>query len=169
MEKISLKDSPIQEDKPKNDEHGEVQEVKVEPTQLLPKDWRCASNHPKDLIMGDISKRVTTRSKLHDLCGHFTFISHIEPKNILEAEADSYWLLIMQEEPINLNAIKFDTLFLDPMIDQLLVLNEFLGTNWMSRVMLIVHIFCILFITLLHLSCNKSANFFYLKCLFCRR
>ena len=33
---------------------------------------------------------VTTRSKLHDLCGHFTFISHIEPTNSLEAEADSY-------------------------------------------------------------------------------
>ena len=28
----------------------------------------------------------------------FTFISHIEPKKILEAEGDSYWLLAMQEE-----------------------------------------------------------------------
>ena len=25
--------------------------------------------------------------------------SHIEPKNILEAEVDSYWLLAIQEEP----------------------------------------------------------------------
>ena len=41
---------------------------------------------------------VTIRSKLHDLYGRFTFISHIEPKNILEAEADSYLLLAIQDE-----------------------------------------------------------------------
>ena len=34
---------------------------------------------------------------------------------------------------------------------------------------LIVHIFYILFITLLHLSCNKSANFLVLNIFFCRR
>ena len=38
MEKISLKDSPMQEDKPKDDEHGEVRDVEVEPTQPLSKD-----------------------------------------------------------------------------------------------------------------------------------
>ena len=38
MKKISLKDSPMQEeDKQKNDEYGEIQEVKVEATQPLPK------------------------------------------------------------------------------------------------------------------------------------
>jgi len=30
-------------------------------------------------------------------CGHFVFISHIEPKNIHEAEVDSYWLLVIEE------------------------------------------------------------------------
>ena len=86
----------------------------MEPTQPLLKDWRFASKHLKDLIIGDVSKGVATRSKLHEL------------KNILEAEADSYWLLAMQESSINLSANKFGTLFLDPMIDQLLVLNGFL-------------------------------------------
>ena len=38
IEKISLKDSPMQEDKSKNDEHGEVQDVEVEPTQPLSQD-----------------------------------------------------------------------------------------------------------------------------------
>ena len=56
-----------------------------------------ASNYPKDLIIGDVSKGITAWSKLYDLCGHFAFISHIEPKNILKAEADSYWLLAMKE------------------------------------------------------------------------
>ena len=77
---------------------GEIQEVEKEPTQPLLKDWRFTSYHPKDLIIGDVSKGVTTRSKLHDLCRHYAFISHFEPKNILEADADSCWLLTMQEE-----------------------------------------------------------------------
>ena len=98
MERITLKDSPTQEDNPKVDRESEVQEVEVEPTRPLPKDWRFTPHHPKDLIIDDVSKGVTTRSKLLDLCGHYTFISHFEPKNILEAEGDSYWLLAMQEE-----------------------------------------------------------------------
>ena len=100
FEKIFMKDSSAQEedDKKKDDTNDEVQDVEVEPTQPLQKDWRFAINHPKDLIIGNVSKRVTTRSKLHDICGCFTFIFHIEPKNILKVEGDSYWLLAMQEE-----------------------------------------------------------------------
>ena len=109
----------------------------MELTQPLPMNWRYASNHPKDLIIGDVSKGVTTRSKLYDLCGHFAFISHIEPKNILEARSTHIGCLQCKKSSINLSAIKFGTLFLDPMIDQLLVLNEFLGISWMSQVMLL--------------------------------
>ena len=68
------------------------------PTQSLPKDWRYVTSHHKELIIGDVSKRVITRSKLYDFCGHFAFISDIEPKIIIEAEGYSYWLLAMQEE-----------------------------------------------------------------------
>jgi len=57
MEKITLKDSPLQEnDKSKDDEHGEAQDVEVEQIQPLPKDWIYATSHPKGLILGDISK-----------------------------------------------------------------------------------------------------------------
>ena len=57
MEKLTLKDLPLQEnDKSKDDEHGEVQEVKVKPTQPLSKDWRFTTHYPKDLIIGDVSK-----------------------------------------------------------------------------------------------------------------
>ena len=96
MEKVSLKDSLTQEDKRKL--NGEVQEDEVKPSQPLLKDWRYATSHPKDLIIGDVSKGVTTCSKLHNFCGHFALISHIKPKNTLKAEGDSYWLLAMQEE-----------------------------------------------------------------------
>ena len=68
------------------------------PTQPFPKDWRYATSHPKELIIDDVSKGITTCSKLHDFCSHFAFISHIKPKNILETKGDSYWLLAMQEE-----------------------------------------------------------------------
>ena len=70
----------------------------MKPTQQLSKDWRYNPHHLKDLVIGEVSKGVTTRSKLHDLCGNYVFISHFEPKNILEAEGDSYWFLAMQEE-----------------------------------------------------------------------
>jgi len=43
MERITLKDSPIQEDKQKIDVQSKVQEVKVEPPQPLPNDWRFTS------------------------------------------------------------------------------------------------------------------------------
>ena len=29
---------------------------------------------------------------------HFVFVSYLEPKNIIEAEKDPYWILAMQEE-----------------------------------------------------------------------
>ena len=77
----------MQEDKAKDEEHSELQDVEVETTQPLPKDWRYATNHPKDLIIGDVSKGITTRSKLNDICGHFTLISHIELKTSLKRRA----------------------------------------------------------------------------------
>ena len=106
------------------------------PTLPLSKDWRFAISHPKEFIIGDVLKRITTRSKLYDFCGHYAFISHIESKNILESEGDSFGYLQCKMSSINLSATKFGTLFLDPMIDQQLVLNGFLSTSWMSRVML---------------------------------
>ena len=58
FEKVSMKDSLVQdqEEKPNDDINGVVQDVKVESTQPLPKDWRLSLSHPKDLIIGDVSK-----------------------------------------------------------------------------------------------------------------
>ena len=67
LEKITLKDSPLHDnDKPKDDEHSEAQDVEVEQIQPLPKDCSYATSYPKDLILGDIFKGVTARSKLLD-------------------------------------------------------------------------------------------------------
>ena len=57
-ERLSMKDSPAQEDK--QESIGDVLEDKEEGSQPLPKAWRYATNHPKELILGDASKGLTT-------------------------------------------------------------------------------------------------------------
>jgi hypothetical protein len=55
-------------------------------------------HHPVDQILGDISKGVTTRSRLATFCEHYSFVSFIEPFRVEEALQDSDWVLAMQEE-----------------------------------------------------------------------
>lgn len=43
--------------------------------------WKSAKDLPFDNILGDITKGITTRSKISNLCYHFAFVSQIEPKN----------------------------------------------------------------------------------------
>jgi hypothetical protein len=45
-------------------------------------------NHPVDQILGDISKGVTTRSRLANFCEHYSFVSSIEPFRVEEALLD---------------------------------------------------------------------------------
>ena len=63
----------------------------------LPKDWQFNKSHPQDLIIGDTTKGVTTRSKLKFII-NLAFISQIEPKNVDDALCDEFWVLTMQEE-----------------------------------------------------------------------
>jgi hypothetical protein len=42
-------------------------------------------NHPVDQILGDISKGVTTHSRLANVCEHYSFVSSIEPFRVEEA------------------------------------------------------------------------------------
>ncbi|KAH9781517.1 hypothetical protein KPL71_008504 [Citrus sinensis] len=67
-------------------------------SQTLPKEWRYVSSHPKDVILGDPSRGVTTRSSLRNTCEHNAFISQIEPKSFADAENDESWIMVMQEE-----------------------------------------------------------------------
>jgi hypothetical protein len=55
-------------------------------------------NHPVDQILGDISKGVTTRSRLANFCEHCSFVSSVEPFRVEEALQDLDWVLAMQEE-----------------------------------------------------------------------
>jgi hypothetical protein len=42
-------------------------------------------HHPVDHILGDISKGVTTRSRLATFCEHYSFVSSIEPFRVEDA------------------------------------------------------------------------------------
>jgi hypothetical protein len=55
-------------------------------------------NHPVYQILGDISKGVTTRTRLANFCEHYSFVSSIEAFRVEEALQGPDWVLAMQEE-----------------------------------------------------------------------
>jgi hypothetical protein len=67
----------------------------VPPTQVRASIQRY---HPVDQILGDISKGVTTHSRLANFCEHYSFVSSIESFRVEEALQDPDWVLAMQEE-----------------------------------------------------------------------
>jgi hypothetical protein len=75
------------------DKEEEVQQAP--PTQVHATIQR---NHPVDQILGDISKGVTTHSRLANFCEHYSFVSSIEHFMVKEALQDLDWVLAMQEE-----------------------------------------------------------------------
>jgi hypothetical protein len=68
---------------------------RVPPTQVRVTIQR---HHPVDQILGDISKGVTTRSRLATFCEHYLFVSSIEPFRVEEAMQDPDWVFAMHEE-----------------------------------------------------------------------
>jgi transposase InsO family protein len=90
---------PQEEGQDKGGAHEE-QDVEEEASRDPPTQVRSTiqRNHPVDKILGDISKGVTTRSRLANFCEHYSFISSIEPFRIEEALQDPDWVLAMQEE-----------------------------------------------------------------------
>ncbi|GKE93722.1 retrovirus-related pol polyprotein from transposon TNT 1-94 [Tanacetum coccineum] len=58
-------------------------------------------NHPLDQVIGDPSKPVMTRQRLHTdskVCMYALIVITIEPKNIKEAMADHSWIESIQDE-----------------------------------------------------------------------
>ena len=81
-----------------NEQHEEMNVEQNEgASQSLPKEWRYVSSHPNDVILGDPSRGVTTRSSLRNTCEHNAFISQIEPKSFADAENDESWIMAIQE------------------------------------------------------------------------
>ena len=74
----------------RDDEDKDDQDDTTQENGNLPKEWKTSRNHPLDNIIGDISKGVTTRHSLKDLCNNMAFVSLIEPKNFKEAIIDDH-------------------------------------------------------------------------------
>ncbi|GJW05656.1 retrovirus-related pol polyprotein from transposon TNT 1-94, partial [Tanacetum coccineum] len=69
--------------------------------QIQPSTHIWTKNHPLDQVIGDPSKPVMTRQRLHtdsEVCMYTLTVSTIEPKNIKEAMADHSWIESMQDE-----------------------------------------------------------------------
>jgi hypothetical protein len=68
----------------------DVQDEEEEAPQAPPTQVRAMiqMNHLVDQILGDISKGVTTCSRLANFCEHYSFVSSIEPFRIEEALLD---------------------------------------------------------------------------------
>uniref|UniRef100_A0A2N9H8V7 CCHC-type domain-containing protein n=1 Tax=Fagus sylvatica TaxID=28930 RepID=A0A2N9H8V7_FAGSY len=102
----------------------------------LPKSWNVVHSHPKELIIGEVERGVSTRSKLKNICNNMAFLSQIEPKNINEAIEDESWILAMQEElnQFERNKVRYGLLHLDPRITPSLVQNGYSETKRMKKV-----------------------------------
>jgi hypothetical protein len=83
-------------------------------------------HHPIDQILGDISKGVTTRSRLANFCEHYSFVSSIEPCRVEEALQDPDWVLAMQEELNNFKRNEVWSLVPRPK-------QNVVGTKWVFR------------------------------------
>jgi hypothetical protein len=83
-------------------------------------------NHPIDQILGDISKGVTTRSRLANFCEHYSFGSSIEPFRVEEALQDLDWVLAMQKELNNFKRNEVWSLVPHPK-------QNVVGTKWVFR------------------------------------
>ncbi|KAL3510114.1 hypothetical protein ACH5RR_029515 [Cinchona calisaya] len=92
----------------------------------LPKAWRFVSNHPQDLIIGDLSDGVTTRSH-KPLNNNCALLSHIEPKHIDVALSDESWVIAMQDELSQFEKNNVWTLVERPSS------HPVIGTKWVFR------------------------------------
>ena len=93
----------------------------------LPKDWKYVDAHPKELILGDTSRGVQTRSSFKNFCANAAFLSQIEPKCVDEAMKDDSWIIAMQDE---LNQFERNEVWkLVPRPNDHLVI----GTKWVFR------------------------------------
>nr|GEX77023.1 retrovirus-related Pol polyprotein from transposon TNT 1-94 [Tanacetum cinerariifolium] len=64
-------------------------------------DLKWTKDHPLDNIIGQLSRPVSTRLKLHEqalFCYYDAFLTLVEPKTYKEALTQSCWIEVMQEE-----------------------------------------------------------------------
>jgi hypothetical protein len=76
-------------------EQEDKEEEEVPHTPPAPIHATIPRDHLMDQILGDISKGVTTRSRIANFCEHYSFVSFIESFRVEEALQDSDWVMAM--------------------------------------------------------------------------
>jgi hypothetical protein len=79
--------------------------------------------HPIDIILGDIQKGVTTRSRIANFFENYCFVYSLEPFMVEDALKDPNWVMAMREELNNFKRNKVCHLVSCPN-------QNILGTNW---------------------------------------
>ena len=92
----------------------------------LPRDLRFQRDHPRELIIGDTTAGIRTRSSFNLMC-NFAYISILEPKDIHSALDDSYWIMAMQDELSQFNRNHVWDLVPKP------THQGIIGTKWIFR------------------------------------
>ncbi|KAJ9546465.1 hypothetical protein OSB04_019008 [Centaurea solstitialis] len=72
----------------------------------LPHTVKWTKDHPIDLIIGDPTSGVQTRAASANECNFSVFLSNIEPTRVSDALQDSDWVMAMQEELNQFEALK---------------------------------------------------------------
>nr|GEU48995.1 hypothetical protein [Tanacetum cinerariifolium] len=95
-----------------------------------PSEHRWTKDHPLEQVIGNPSQSVRTRHQLEsdgEMCMFALTMSHIEPKNIKEAMADSAWIESMQEK-----LHQFDRLDVWELLDRPLCKNV-INMKWLWK------------------------------------
>ncbi len=98
MKEFSIQDKQHEDEIKEDTIQQDEEDQPPSRNQDLPKEWRYAHGHSRDLILGDPSQGVRTRSSLRNTSNYLAFVSQIEPKSLEEAEKDDNWMNAMQEE-----------------------------------------------------------------------
>ncbi|KAI3729428.1 hypothetical protein L6452_18086 [Arctium lappa] len=78
----------------------------IQSSNPLPHEHKWTKEHPLSQIIGDPSKPVQTRSASMNMCMHDSFLSKFEPTRVTEALADPEWVVSMQEELNQFDALQ---------------------------------------------------------------
>ena len=115
---------PLELEGPSKEENEKIPQLTLKDD--MPKDWQFKKAHPQDLIIGDTTQGVTTRSKLKSIV-NLAFISQIEHKNINDSLSDEFWILATQEEFNQFERNKVWTLV------PRLKYHPIIGTKWVFK------------------------------------
>ncbi|CAH9116305.1 unnamed protein product [Cuscuta europaea] len=112
---VSHADNPYVDQQPNNN------------AQPLPHVRKWTRAHPPDLILGNPSSGVCTRSATENECLFSFFLSQTEPTHVTEALADPDWIIAMQEEINQFERLKVWSLVPRPPG------KSIIGTKWIFK------------------------------------